>query len=333
MKSWMVALGAIVCLFIGGIGGYFLDRANIFKSVGIREASGTEVRLSGYRFINPLLECEQSVEDLETLLHGFKDVIRTIVQTHINSGDVSVAAVYFRDLNDGPWFGVNEDTQFSPASLLKIPVLMAYLKQADTDPTLLAKVITYQEPVDYDKDQTIVPKMKVEIGKKYTIEQLLDYMTEDSSNNATYFLYTYVDKRITDQVYTDLNLTPPTGTVDSYTISVRGYSSFFRYLFNASYLTRQMSERALNMMSQSSYSDGLVAGVPRSVVISHKFGERYFENTGERQLHDCGIIYYPKNPYLLCVMTRGKDISLLSKTIADISRHVYMEVDKQLQSN
>jgi len=332
MKSWKLVLGAIICIGIGLVGGHFLDRTKIVKQI-VTPHKSTEVRLAGYRFINPLLECEQSTEDLQTLLHGFKSTITTVVQNHINAGDVSTAAVYFRDLNDGPWFGINEDTQFSPASLLKIPLLMAYLKQADSDPTILAKTISFQVPVNYDTNQTIVPQEKLEIGKNYTIEQLLEYMTEDSSNNATYFLFNYLNNSVINQVYTDLGLVVPTGTVDSYSISVKGYSAFFRYLFNASYLSRQMSERALELMSHSAYNDGLVAGVPRSVLVSHKFGERYFVDTGDRQLHDCGIVYYPQNPYLLCIMTRGKDMSQLSKTISDISSHVYTEVDKQLHSN
>jgi beta-lactamase class A len=330
MKLRMIIFVAAVCLVIGVAGGYFLGRATIVKQ-RILSKKNTEVRLSGYRFINPLLECEQSSAYLQSLLTDFSDNITTVVQSHINSGDVSSAAVYFRDLDDGPWFGIHEDTQFSPASLLKIPLLMTYLQQANSDPTLLQKVITYQVPVDYDQGQTIVPQVKVEIGKKYTIQQLLDYMTKDSSNNATYFLYNYLDKPVTDRVYTDLGLTPPTGSVDSYTISVKDYASFFRILFNASYLSRSDSEQALELMSHSNFNDGVVAGVPPSVVVSHKFGERYFADTGVRQLHDCGIVYYPKSPYLLCVMTQGKDISLLSKTIADISVHVFQEVKSQLQ--
>lgn len=325
MKLRMVIFVAIVCFLIGGIGGYILRPQ-------VHPHADTEVRLSGYRFINPLLECEQSADYLQTMLVNFRNRIRSVVQSHIDSGDVSDTAVYFRDLNNGPWFGIKDTMQFSPASLLKIPLLMTYLQQVDTDPTLLSKVITYQVPVDYDKDQTIVPQTKLEIGKQYSMEQLLNYMTEYSSNNATYFLYNYLDKKITDQVYLDLGLMPPTGSVDSYTISVKGYASFFRILFNASYLSRTMSERALSIMSQSSYNDALVAGVPRSVVVSHKFGERYFAGTGERQLHDCGIVYYPKHPYLLCIMTRGKNMPSLVKTIADISGQVYQEVDRQLQA-
>jgi beta-lactamase class A len=324
-----LGLVAIACIFIGAIGGYFFSQTHTAKQK-ISPNSNTEIRLPGYRFINPLLECDQSTEDLQTLLIGFKSGINTVIQSHIDSSDVSVASVYFRALNDGPWFGINEDTQFSPASLLKIPLLMTYLQEADTDPTLLKRVITYDVPVDYDLNQTVVPKVKLGIGKQYTIEQLLDYMTEDSSNNATYFLYTYLDKRTTDQVYTDLGLNPPNGSVDSYTISVKAYASFFRILFNASYLSRPLSERALDLMSKSTYDDGLIAGVPRTISVSHKFGERYFTDTGVQQLHDCGIVYYPKDPYLLCVMTQGKDIRLLSKTIADISGHVYQEVDRQL---
>jgi hypothetical protein len=77
------------------------------------------------------------------------------------------------------------------------------------------------------------------------------------------------------------------------------------------------------------YKDGLIAGVPSNITISHKFGER--ELTDEKgnvvnQLHDCGIVYYPEHPYLLCIMTRGKNIDNLSRSISAISKIVYQEV-------
>jgi len=44
------------------------------------------------------------------------------------------------------------------------------------------------------------------------------------------------------------------------------------------------------------------------------------------QKYGSNIIYYPSTPYLLCVMTRGKDPNRISETIAEISKIVYNEV-------
>jgi hypothetical protein len=52
----------------------------------------------------------------------------------------------------------------------------------------------------------------------------------------------------------------------------------------------------------------------------------------EVQLHDCGIVYYPKRPYILCVMTRGEKMDVLPKVIKEISTEVYRNVDEQVRS-
>ncbi len=41
------------------------------------------------------------------------------------------------------------------------------------------------------------------------------------------------------------------------------------------------------------------------------------------EAHDCGIVYYPDSPYLLCVMTRGKDTGQLESIIGKISQITY----------
>lgn len=68
--------------------------------------------------------------------------------------------------------------------------------------------------------------------------------------------------------------------------------------------------------------------MPASVKVAHKFGERLLEDS-TRQLHDCGIVYYPENPYLICIMTHGNVYENLEKTIQDISKMVYKEVDSR----
>ena len=90
-----------------------------------------------------------------------------------------------------------------------------------------------------------------------------------------------------------------------------------------------MSEKALKILNNAILENSrLVAGLPSDVKISHKFGEREAKENGVtiQQLHDCGIVYYPKYPYLICIMTKGKDFNKLSGVIADISKIVYGEV-------
>ena len=124
-------------------------------------------------------------------------------------------------------------------------------------------------------------------------------------------------------IFHDLNIDVPTEVPD-FTISAKNYSTFLRILYNSTYLNDSDSEKALDILSKTTFVDGLVAGVPKGTTIAHKFGE-HVSSFHEIELHDCGIIYYPQNPYLLCVMTKGQDFSKLAKIIADISAMVYNE--------
>ncbi len=43
------------------------------------------------------------------------------------------------------------------------------------------------------------------------------------------------------------------------------------------------------------------------------------------ELHDCGIVYPDGDAYLLCVMTKGRDIEKLKMAIAHVSEMVYAD--------
>jgi hypothetical protein len=79
----------------------------------------------------------------------------------------------------------------------------------------------------------------------------------------------------------------------------------------------------------------MASGIPANIDIASKFGKRLVtvvENGEERelyQLHEYGIIYHPHRPFLLGIMVRGDDESALIKTIRDITRLVYDELDQQ----
>lgn len=282
-----------------------------------------------YKFINPLLECEQANISNEKILSSLKKEIQFVINQNISNKKISFASIYYRDLNNGPWLGINEKEYFSPASLIKVPVLITYLKETENDPTLLDKKIINNRPFDYSL-QNVTPTQILELDKEYTIGDLINRMVIYSDNAAYELLLDNIDNAKIYQVYKDLDVDiskakeDPNGNI----ITVKDYASFFRILFNASYLDQNNSEKALDILSKTQYYKSLVAGVPENITVAHKFGERQYLPSQEKQLHDCGIVYLPGKPYLICVMSRSTDFNKAADFIKQISKIVYDEVSK-----
>ena len=266
------------------------------------------------------MECDNSTISQNTNLNSLKDKVEELISDEQTS-------VYYRDMNNGPWFGINEKEMFSPASLVKVPLTIAYLKKAETDPSILDKEILNTE-IYNPRTQNIQPEVTLIPNQKYTIRQLIEQMIIYSDDVSYSILNSQLTAIEITKVYSDLGVdisqaqANPNGNI----LSVKSYASFFRILFNASYLNQEMSEYALKILSQIKFKDGLVAGVPNNITISHKFGERQYLDTGLKQLHDCGIIYMPNKPYLLCIMTRGNDFKTMSNTIKNISETIYTKL-------
>ena len=248
------------------------------------------------------------------------------------SNELYEISVYFRDLKNGPIFGFNELTEFIPASLLKVPTVMVFLNSAENQPELLTYKISYTGTTTVAR-QEVKPKESAKPNTLYTIEELLRLTLIYSDNASLNMLQTFLNEnpqrlKLREETFQELGLIDPR-TKSENTLTVRGYASLFRLLYNVSFLNAEMSEKILQWLAESDYQIGLRAGVPGNIKIAHKFGERFFESDDVRQLHDCGIIYYPDNPYLLCVMTKGSDFNKLQSVIQHISEMVYEEVDSR----
>lgn len=289
-----------------------------------------ELRAGGFTLINPLLECQTGEREQRQELAVFKQIIQEEVERNKNQ-DVWHISVYFRDLNNGPWFGIDEQEKFAPASLLKVPVMLAAFKEEEKDSNFFEKKVPYTADPSAD-NQNIRTGTPLLSGNTYSTYQLMEQMIQNSDNQALNALSGALQEGAFERVMDDFGIPMATSATADF-LGVHRYAGFFRILFNASYLSRAASEEALSILSKSAYQDGLVAGLPPGMTVAHKFGERTLMKGNTllgRQLHDCGIVYYPKRPYLLCVMTRGNSYSKLSRVIRDLSEAVYREVDAQL---
>lgn len=289
-----------------------------------RETKKTENHEGSNSFINPLLECFSSKSDSPEN-YKLQTKIEDLITKKIENKNIAEASVYFRDLANGPWIGINENEKFTPASLLKVPVMVTYYTLAETNPEILNQELLIVHDYGDKNIPNIHPKQKIEIGKKYTVQKLIDQMIIESDNVAANALLKNLPEDKLNKTFTDLGLDLPTIEKPDNYMTVKDYASFFRVLYNASYLDKVYSEKALKLLSRATYKEGLVAGLPLNTKISHKFGER--KNGDIDQLHDCGIIYKENKDYLLCVMTRGDNFNELTKTIKDISELVYYNVN------
>ncbi len=285
--------------------------------------------------VNPLLECDLAEDVLRNReLIPFKErVVALLAQQGEPRGPARVS-VYFRELNDGIWFSVGETERFIPASLRKLPLLIALLKQAERPggEALLERPVTFDLSRDHNADQNLQPAVRLVPGEHYPVRELLVRMIVYSDNNAFALLTGVVDPAQLDLVYALLRMQDPRAAGDDQFLSVQTYASFFRILYNATYLGRDASEWALELLARSAFKDGLVAGVPAGVEVSHKFGEKSDARDNTVQLHDCGIVYHSANPYLLCVMTSGTRFDVLDDAIVAVSRLVWQEVDAQARA-
>lgn len=296
------------------------------------------IRLTGYQYISPLISCNLNSTKLFPQNPTISNDIQAVISQDKNAGDITRASVYFADFTTGKWANVNGNQQYYPSSLGKVPIMMAIYEMGESTSSILNEQAGY--PVgspDLNAQQEIPPADSIVPGQSYSLDQLVEYMIKYSDNDAAAALTDVVDQNDLDGIYSDLNI-PESSNVTASTSDImtpEQYSILFRALYNATYLSRDDSEKALALMTQTTFTQGIVAGVPSSTVVSHKYGLASYL-TGlvpdEWELHDCGIIYAPTNPYLLCVMTDGTtSIAAQAKTIADISRVAYQEVENGYQ--
>lgn len=298
------------------------------EHLDISDSFDFAIRQPGYTFINPLLECETG--DNRQKYVPFEKVTMKRIQDEVIRTNTGIEiGLYVRNLQNGPWFGINENIDFSPASLLKVSTLMAYLKWIEIDPSIWNKkfILTGN---DLNSWQYFNPEKTLIKWKEYLTKELLEEMIVYSDNQAMETLMENIPLEIYVRVNKELGVEIPTKDTPENFLSVKDVASFFRILYNASYLSRESSEYALELLSKSTFEKWLRQWVPESIKIAHKFWERGYTENGKsvNQLHDCGIVYYETYPYLICVDTRGQNFDTLSHIIWAISKIVFEEIHK-----
>ncbi|MCF8255318.1 MAG: class A beta-lactamase-related serine hydrolase [Bacteroidia bacterium] len=332
-KKLFYVLGFVVLVLVFLLG-YFMPKSSSKNEKKKMETTNeTSIGIQTYPLINPLTPCIEKLGMENGELSTFKPQIDAYIEKVKKNNPGLFVSYYFRDLNNGLWIGINEREKFSPASLFKLPVLITFLKRAEKDPGIFSKGLTfYKKNVEGIEEESGFPK---EDGKFYTTEDLLNQMICYSDNAASLILLNFLGEDAVEQTLKEMNIKIEKQYDEkSNFVTVKSYAAMFRIIYNASYLSKEMSQKALALLSQSRYKKGIRSGIPSNIVIAHKYGKRDEHVPGSDklksdQLHHFALVYYPKKPFLLGVMTRGASLEVKEKIIHDLAEITYEQVDIQ----
>lgn len=322
-KYWLAAF-IVIGLIVGAYkAGYAISKNHFDEYLkDFRPLRKDEDR---YRYINPLVGTDSpNAFDIGYHTEIKRDLDR-LIKEYSKKGLID-SAIYYRQLNTSVWFGMNENEDFYPASLLKIPVALAVYREGEVDQTYLQKRLTFtQEIKDMAKSRTNSDTSLV-VGQSYTVRDLVKIMLVNSDNSARDLLSESLDQKYLDILYDYLNIQEPSAT-RGYSISMADYALFFRMLYSATFISEDHSEELLSYLTQIDFPYGLTRDLPSSIKVAHKWGvfniPKDANGSEAQELHECGIVYQLDKPYLLCIMTKGVTQSVLADFIATVSRELY----------
>lgn len=230
-------------------------------------------------------------------------------------------SLYFEYLHTGTEVRISGDEQQEAASLLKVPLSMELYKASELGLIDLKTKISLREEWLDSAYGTLYQKGA---GYTLTLEELAKIMLTDSDNTALQAIASTMEGLLPSDesvfIYLDASITQAPDL--SVSIGARTYSSILKCLYFSCYVNYDHSELLLSYLTETKFNDRLVAGIDdKSIEIAHKIG--VFQ---EQTQSDCGIIYLPNRPYVLCVMIDGEDNAQTNKHIAELSKKAYQYV-------
>jgi beta-lactamase class A len=189
VKNSPLLLYIATSVIVGFIAGWVVFGGGADRNIWLAD-SAQQIRSGEGRYTNPLLECDVAQGAINATKINFHGELAKFVGGINGSIGVSDVAVYFRDLNNGPAFGVKQDDLFIPASLLKVPVMMAYFKAAEKTPEILSTNVSVPTDIlSVDIPQLEPPEKRIEVGKQYSVEELITRMIVYSDNQSLISLF------------------------------------------------------------------------------------------------------------------------------------------------
>ncbi len=220
---------------------------------------------------------------------------------------------YVIDLNGGFSYGVNEDEEFEPASLNKLPVMLGLYLEADSGNLDLNTIYTLKNTDKLPGSGSLYSKPA---GMDLTYRDLIRYMGKESDNTAFNIVRRILGQEEIENVVMGVGMENTVVLGNRQKTTPKDVGLFFQRLDQGSLISETSKNELLEFMTDTIYENWLVAGVPATIKVSHKYG---------RELHilnDAGIVYL-KDPYVVVIMSKGIVEKEADQVFPQLSRVIF----------
>ena len=224
-------------------------------------------------------------------------------------------SIYYKDLNSGNYFAIDEKQIQTGVSVNKLPIIAALYYLDKQGKLSLDDKITIQK--DDVQDYGTGSIRYQEMPQTYSLRNLAKLALKQSDNTAAHVIELKIGEENVQKLADSWGLRQ-TNMVNNKT-TVYDMSLLFEKIYKNGITDQARTNEMLGFMTKTDFEDRLTARLPSNVKIYHKTGD------GEGSVHDIGIIQTEKGAYILGVMTSdiGEAEEETKNTIAEISKKVF----------
>ena len=257
-------------------------------------------------------------------LTWLKDRLSSIRKTYPNLS----TGLLFVDLQTGDYVDFNGDKVYPTASVIKLPILIAFLQDVDAGKINLNETWTMTRDVIVGGSGEF---QDLPVNSKFTAQNVIEKMITISDNTATNMVIkrmggiNYVNKRFAQLGLTNTRLRnwlPDLGGTN--TTTLKELAQVLAMLDRQSVLSRNSEANALDILRRVHNRKLLAAGLGKGATIAHKTG---YIGT---MLGDAGIIEMPNGKrYIGAVIVESDRADSAWDFVPQVSQTVYSYFNKQ----
>lgn len=217
--------------------------------------------------------------------------------------------VYVESLASGATLAVNQDNRMVAASVIKLPVALYLLHQAE------GGQVNLDDQVDlHDEDfmaGTGSLNGTAHAGDRFSYTQLLALMIQQSDNTAWRALTRVLGTAQVDAFAAAAGAGDCRQRDDACTAREAG--QLLSQLARGRLLSQTSTQTLLNLLETTVFNDRINYYL-NGIAVAHKVG------MDGGVINDCGVVYLPGSPFTVCVFSATNDPAVGTQVIRDVAR-------------